>query len=298
MPNQTRYKTRHQLAESVRAREEADRSSSDDTHNLANQQSIPEQNDLDAIESTDDAQSITDDTYTATTPNGTPMPERDGLATSTLVKLPQELLHSVNKLLMQHVRKVVVVPRVMTRKHILAPLESPDEPMLVLTTNSPLARTSTRMYNEYASALRTQILSLQVPRLELHVLDFDFSPVTRELLSHFNATHRKFFNTSPNTITVRLTITKTFTNLPDEGGFRRWLEWRASEESADRKINVKYEIVCCKSIKTANDMEALRFWLLLFDPFSDSDGEVGDIMKVMLGFFKAFEAKRAFAALS
>jgi hypothetical protein len=294
MPYQTRYKTRHQLAESVRAREEADMLASDDTHILGNQQSIPESNDLDAAE----AQSITDNEYITTTPNETAMPERNGLANSTIAKLPRELLHEVDKILMQQIRKVVVVPRVMTRKHALAPLESPDGPALALTTKIALARTSTYMYNEHAAALRSQILSLQVPRLELHVLDFDFSPITRELLAHFNGTHRKFFNTKPNTITIRLTITKTFTNLPDEGGFRRWLEWRESEESADRKINVKYDIVRGKSVKAANDMEALRFWWLLFDPYGDSEGDVGNIMKEMLGFFKAFERKRAIAALA
>jgi hypothetical protein len=292
MQRQTRHQTRYQLNESKKARENENHSSGAQNNIAANQQSIADSNEPNVSKSQEDSHSSTDYTYITAATNGTAIPQRDGLQNSPLAEFPPELLLCLNKLVMKNVRKVVVVPRVMTRKDNLDALEHPNEPTLVFATKSPLASTSTHMYNEFVAALKTQVLSLEVPRLELHVLDFDFSPIACELLSHFNDTHQKFFNARPHSITVDLTITSVFINLPHEGGLQRWLGWRAAKESAGRKINVDYKIRRQGSITTASDMEALSFFMLLFDPYGEGEGDGGDIMEAMNAFFAAFLTKK------
>jgi hypothetical protein len=294
MERQMRYQTRYQLNESKKARENEEHSFGVQNNIVANQQSIADSNEPNVSESHDDAHSSTDDTYITTAPNGTAIPERNGLQNSPLGKFPPELLLCVNQLLMQNVRKVVVVPRVMTRKHSLDPLEDPNEPTLVFATKSPLAAASTHMHNEYVAGLQREILSLRFSRLELHVLDFDFSPIVCELLSHFDDTHREFFNARPCSITIHLTITSRFVNLPDESGLQRWLKWRTAEGCAGRWIDIDWKIREKSSIKTANDMEALSFFMLLFDPTSEGevDADVFDIMETLNKFFASFLAKQ------
>jgi hypothetical protein len=294
MQRQMRYQTRYQLNESKKAREKEDHSPGVQNNVVANQQSIADSNEPNVSESHDVANSSTDDTYITTAPNGTAIPERNGLQNSPLGNFPPELFLWVNQLLMENAQKVVVVPRVMTRKHSLDPLEDPNEPMLVFATKSPLAATSTHMHNEYVAGLQREILSLRFPRLELHVLDFDFSPIVCELLSHFDATQQDFFNTRARSITIHLTITSRFVNLPDENGLQRWLKWRAAEASAGREINVDYRIRRQNSINTANDMQALSFFMLLFDPTSEGEVEadVFDIMETLNQFFASFLAKQ------
>lgn len=234
--------------------------------------------------------------------------KRNGLSASPLGQIPVETRLAIMQLSTQPIEKITIVPRAMTRDDYDAPVVGSEAPSLVFTSKNLFAKACRQVYEEHADALKTQLFSLRIPTLHLHVLNFDFSLVTLEILSNFTAVHRQFFNARAHSICIHLTITDAFTHLPDEGGRlrwlerkaaeeegpKKWLEWRAAEDSADRKITIDYKIARERSVKSADDTESLRLFLLLFDPYSDGQGDMGDIMRPMVAFFKAFKAKRRF----
>jgi hypothetical protein len=50
-----------------------------------------------------------------------------------------------------------------------------------------------------------------------------------------------------------------------------------------------------RDIESVEDMQALRMFMLLFDPYSDKDkdGDVGVVVQAMIRFFKAVEKRRS-----
>jgi hypothetical protein len=226
--------------------------------------------------------------------------ERNGFSDSLINTLPPELRIMVMQLLMQRLRKVAIVPKVMAQRDIYSPIASSDGPSLVFTTKCPLARTCYQLHTEYVSELRTQIFASKVPTLILHVLNFDFSPIIRELLYRFNDENREYFNARAGAISIRLKLTDSFFDrvagengrmewleekYSETTGLSQWLAWRAAEESAGRKLAVTYKVTRNASVEGVEDREALRLFMLLFDPENDAPGDVGDIVEAVGRFF-------------
>jgi len=211
---------------------------------------------------------------------------RTGLEDSPIGKLPPELRLRIIQQFIQSTERVAVVPKAFGRKTFDAPFLRPDEPQLVFTTTNPLAETCTQLHEEYTKALKSHVLSCKAPNLVLHVLDFDFSPIINEILSAFLAANRQYYYSRAHSVNIQLTITEAFARLPDEKGLGDWLQWRATEESVGRGVNVRYAVQLMGSTEGANEMEALRYFLILYDPYSTASGEVGDIMRAMKAFFE------------
>jgi len=224
---------------------------------------------------------------------------RAGLANSPMNRIPAELRLDIMQLFIRAVRKVVVVPTAMTRKTIGTPALRYNEPQLVFTTTNPLANTCTLLHEEYTNALKLHALSGKVLNgrlvdyrmltIELHVLDFDFSLITHEIFSKFTAAHRRYYNTRPHSISLVMTITDAFARLPDEHRLGKWLEWRDSEESAGRGVRVNYKVRLQGSTKGVEEMESIRYCLLLYDPYSDATEKGGDLGKIMLAMQAWFQ---------
>ena len=245
---------------------------------------------------------------------GKPQVDRNGLADSILTKLPPELRLSIMKLHMQRLRKIAIIPKALTQDANVTPTATSIEPSLVFTSGNPLLKTCYHLHTEYTNELRSRVLSCKIPTLVLHVRDFDFSPLTREIFPSFEDSHREYFNARAGAITVRLTITKSFfTRAEGEEGFIEWLqdredeparlwkwfEWREAEEKAGRKVSLSYKVERNADIEGREDMEALRLYMLLFDPYSDSDPdeEVGVLVQAMIKFFKAVGKSRSQAQM-
>jgi hypothetical protein len=187
------------------------------------------------------------------------------------------------------IQNLEIVPKAMTQKDHDSSTASPDGPSLVFRARcQPLARTCYHLHNDYAVAPKTMITTLEVPTLTVHVLNFDFSPFVQELFSRFEAAHRKHFNDRAGAITIRLTITPSFLEAAEGSDARfNWLEWKTAEARAERDFPVAYKVTRNALIESNEDREALRLFMLLFDPLSNKDGDVCDIVKVVAKFFKA-----------
>ena len=226
--------------------------------------------------------------------------ERNGLADSPFGTLPQEMRLMAIQPLVQNVRKIAVVPKAMAQKDSDDPISSSSGPSLFFATKSPLLSTCYHLNTDYTSALKTQINKLKVPTLILYVLDFDFSPITRELLSTFKDEQRKYYNSRAGAINIRLKITDSFfarakgererlawlaQKSIETTGLSQWLAWRAAEKSAGREISVTYKVMRNASIESIEDREALRLFILLFDPQGKEEGDVGEIVEAVAKFF-------------
>jgi hypothetical protein len=256
-----------------------------------------------------------DDTLTVTVAQDDPpvtaeetQVDRKGLTDSPLNLLPAELRLEIMKLYIQRLRRIAIIPKALTEDHDVTPTTTSTEPSLVFTSGYPLLQTCHQLHAEYTDELRARALGCKIPKLVLHVRDFDFSPFTRELFPCFEDSHRKYFNARAGAITIHLTITEAFfTRAEGEEGLIEWLEdredeparlwkwfeWREAEEKAGRKVKVTYIVERNVDIESRKDMEALRMYMLLVDPYSDKDGEVGDLVQAMIKFFKAVDRSRS-----
>jgi hypothetical protein len=229
-----------------------------------------------------------------------PTDERDGLLNSSINTLPVELRLLIFGHLFQRIRKLVIVPKTMAQSDSYRPTASSDGNSLFFTIKCPLARTCYQLNAEYAGGVMAQILSLKVPTLILHVLNFDFSHIIHELFSHFEDRHRQYFNARTGAIKINLKLTDSFfdRSAGEDGrfewleekynettGLSEWIAWRAAEESAEREIAVTYKVTRNASVEGEQDREALRLFMLLFDPHSDDSGDVGDIVAAVGRFF-------------
>lgn len=183
-------------------------------------------------------------------------------------------------------------------------IANPNEPSLVYTTKNLLSKTCYDMHTACGEELRSQVMSYKIPTLVLHVHDFDFTPFTRELFDKFEDTHREYFNELAGAIRIHLTITESFfTRAPGEAGrnewlakresekfqkksegLNQWLEWRRAEEEAGKGVTVTYVVERKRAIENVEDMEALRLFMLLFDPYSGVKGEISDIVEAVNEF--------------
>ncbi|GAB7327199.1 hypothetical protein MBLNU13_g11103t1 [Cladosporium sp. NU13] len=234
--------------------------------------------------------------------------ERNGLADSLLKKFPSELRLSIIKRHMPRLRGIAVIPKSLTQQANATPIAASNEPSLVFTTTNPFIKTCHQLHTEYTSELRSSVLRREIPTLILHVHNFDFSPLIRELFPSFEDGHREYFNNRAGAIRIRLTITKSFFDRApkevglldwleeqesEQTGLKQWLEWKQAEEEAGREISVAYEVKREEEIEHVDDMEALRMFMLLFDPYSRGEGEIGDIVQAVIEFFeKAAKSKK------
>lgn len=302
---------RYQLREGARAPKDEDRSSRREKHIVAHEKITSNPNSVSVNRSRYEPRPPKNTSHNTTIETTTS--KQNGLLHSPLGNVPPEMRLAIMQLSLQSVQKIAIAPKGMTtpKDHNNLPAktsnESSSSSSLVFTTRHPLANSCRQLRAEYTNELKSRVFARKIPTLHLHVIDFDFSLVVRELLSHFTAAHREYFNARAHSIRIYLTITDAFTRVSDdeggvvawlerkqsdEGGLKQWLEWREAEESAGRKIEVDFKITRGKSVKSADGMEVLRLFLLLFDPEMDDEGEVGDIMVPMIAFFKAFHAKR------
>ena len=233
--------------------------------------------------------------------------ERRGLADSHLKKLPRELRLFIIKRDMPRLVRIAVIPKSLTQQANATPIAASNEPSLVFTTRNSFIKTCHQLYTEYTSELRSSILRREIPTLILHVHNFDFSPLTRELFSSFEDRHREYFNDRAGAIRIRLTITKSFFTRPwgevglinwlearesEQTGLKQWLGWKQAEEEAGRAISVAYEVKREQEIENVDDMETLRLFMLLFDPYSRAGGEIGDIVQAFIEFFQKVARSR------
>jgi hypothetical protein len=217
---------------------------------------------------------------------------RAGLAGSPINLLPPELRLCIMQFSIESIRKAVVAPTAMTRKTTDTPALRPNEQLLVFTTTNPLANTCSQLHEEYTMALKAHVTSCKLLTLVLHVLDFDFPLITQELFHNFTAAQRQHYNTLPNSIRIEMTITDAFARLPDENRLGEWLQWRATEESAGRGFRVNYVVRLKGSTKGVNEMESIRYGLLLYDPYEKAEGEVGGIMRAVKAWFQKVANQR------
>lgn len=233
--------------------------------------------------------------------------ERNGLADSPLNQFPPELRLSIIKRHMPRLRRIAIIPKSLTQQADATPTTASNEPSLVFTTRNPFLKTCYQLHTEYTSELRSSILRREIPTLILHVHNFDFSPLTRELFSSFEDRHREYFNDRAGAIRIRLTITKSFFTRPwgevglinwlearesEQTGLKQWLGWKQAEEEAGRAISVAYEVKREQEIENVDDMETLRLFMLLFDPYSRAGGEIGDIVQAFIEFFQKVARSR------
>lgn len=253
--------------------------------------------------------SAQDNPPVTTTAKGPPK-ARDGLANSRINSLSQELRLAIIQLQLQDLRKVAIVPKSIIQRGIAIPTASSDEPSLVYTTESPLSKTCHDLHTAYSNELKSQVLSCKIPTLILHVHNFDFSPLINELFPSFEDVHREYFNARAGTVRIRLTITGSFFPLElgeamrsdwllehenEQTGMKQWLEWRQAEEKAGRGVGVAYEVKREVGIEDVDDMEALRMFMLLFDPYSRGEGEIGDVVQAVIEFFAKVRQNRRIA---
>lgn len=151
-------------------------------------------------------------------------------------------------------------------------------------------------------------MKCEVPSLHLHVRNFDFAPFINELFPKFEDSHRAYFNARPGAITIHLTLTPSFFSrgvgeqeLMEwlagrdlertrwKTGFIQWLEWREVQEDAGKKVSVVYKLKRNADVEGVEDREALRMFLLLFDPLSKGEGELGGIWPEVRRVFKVIK---------
>jgi hypothetical protein len=238
-----------------------------------------------------------------------PQIPRHGLDNSPLGALATELRRSIVELQLQNLRKVAIVPKSMLQGDDDDALD-PNEPSLVFATKAALSKTCHALHTEYAEELESQVLKCNVPNLALHVCDFDFTPLTRELFSKFKDSHRAFFNARAGAITIHLRLTPSFFERVDgengrvvwlagrdlqrrgkKNGLIQWLEWRKAEEKAGRKVSVAYRLERNYEVEGVEDREALRQFMLLFDPLSRGEGDIGRIVQEIIRVFKVIKDK-------
>ncbi|KAM0710940.1 hypothetical protein Q7P35_001678 [Cladosporium inversicolor] len=212
---------------------------------------------------------------------------RHGLDTCPLGRLATELRQDILHRATSSITKVIIVPRALTRETPITPALRHDEPELVLITTAPISKTCTQLSEDYTTALKSQLRNCHASTIVLHVLDFDFTPFTREVFGQFSDEQRAFYNQRPRTIRIEMTITDAFALLPDERRLESWLQWRAAEESAGRGVRVYYTVRKESSTTGVNDMESVRYSMLLIDPYYDEmEGDVGKIMEAMRKWFQ------------
>lgn len=214
---------------------------------------------------------------------------RQGLDTSPLGRLPPELRDEIIQLLTTTTPKIIIAPRALTRATLTTPALRPDEPELVYITTAALSKTCTQLNSDYAKALAPRIRQCKAPILVLHVLDFDFAPFVQEVFAQFADATRAFYSQRPRTIRIEMTISDAFARVPDERRLASWLQWRAAEESAGRGFRVYYTVRREGSTKGVNEMESLRYSLLLHDPYNEEEEEEGDVGKIMDAMGKWFK---------
>jgi hypothetical protein len=242
-----------------------------------------------------------------------PPKDRNGLANSSIDKLSPEMRLAVIKFLMQPPRRVAIVSKAVFQQ--AKATAYPNEPSLVYTTKTPLSKTCYDMHTACAEELRSQVMSYKIPTLVLHVHDFDFTPFTNELFSKFEDTHREYFNELAGAVRIHLTITESFlAREPGEAGrnewlakretemFQKksegliqWLEWRKAEQEAGKGLTVTYVVERKRAIENVEDMEALRLFMLLFDPYSEGEGEISDIVEAVIDFVEKVNKEKRVA---
>lgn len=244
-----------------------------------------------------------------------PPAPRNGLDNSPINALPAELRLSIIQFKLQGLRKVAIVSKSMVQSDDAVPAAKTSEPSLVFVTESALSKTCHALHTQYADELASQVAKCKVPSLALHVRDFDFTPFTRELFSTFKDSHRAFFNAREGAITIYLTLTPSFfargygecgrmvwlakrdlERLGRQNGLIQWLEWRKAEEKAGRKVSVAYKLLRNHEVEGVEDREALRQFMLLFDPLSRGEGDVGGILQKIIEVFKEIKDSEARAA--
>jgi len=235
-----------------------------------------------------------------------PQNDRNGLENSPIKTLPAELRLAIIQLQLQNPRKVAIVAKSTIDDEddvVLAATSS--ESSLVFATRAALSKTCHDLHVRYADELESQVMSCKIPNLDLHVRDFDFAPFIRDLFRNFKDSHRAFFNAGPGVVTIHLTLTPSFfareggeigkmrwlagrdvQRTKNEIGLSRWLKWRAAEEKAGRKVNVAYELKRNADVEGVEDREALRMFILLFDPYSKGEGEIGDIVREIIRVYR------------
>lgn len=220
-----------------------------------------------------------DDSYT-------PSPEPQTSKPCSFLDLPKEVRLGIIKLRLRNLVKAVFVPTAMTRNKItengyIKPLLSSEQTLICATTEK-FARTCKQLRSDYAEVICSKpLFACQIPRLVVHVLDFDFSFAISELFSRFTDATRQFFEAPSHRIWIRLTITRSFALMPNDIGLQQWLLWREQEEAAGREIEVDYEFSDF-STKGENELEELRYFLLLFN---SEDGESAEIVRAMTKFY-------------
>lgn len=153
--------------------------------------------------------------------------EHNGLADSLLKIFPRELRLSIIKRHMPRLRRIAVIPKSLTQQANATPTAASNEPSLVFTTRNPFIKTCHELHTEYTGELRSSVLRREIPTLILHVHNFDFSHLIRELFSSFEDGHREYFNDRAGAIRICLNITKAFfARAPGEVGLLDWLEQR------------------------------------------------------------------------
>lgn len=238
-----------------------------------------------------------------------PPQDRDGLENSPLGNLAAELRLAIIQYRIQNLQKVGIVAKA-TLQDEDSPVSaaSPGESSLVFASRSALSKTCYELHTQYANQLQFQLMNCKIPSLALQVVDFDFSPFTRDLFPNFKDSHREYFNARPGAITIHLTLTPSFfarhegergrtmwLALRDvereqkKRGLSQWLEWRKVQEKAGKQVSVAYRLERNYAVEGVEDREALRMFLLLFDPLSKGEGELGGIWPEVRRVFKVIK---------
>lgn len=119
------------------------------------------------------------------------------------------------------------------------------------------------------------------------VLSVSIEEEFSEVFARFSDEQRAFYNQRPQTIRIEMTINDAFALLPDEKRLENWLQWRAAEESAGRGVRVYYTVRKESSTTGVDEMESVRYSLLLIDPYyNEVEGDVGKIMEAMRKWFQ------------
>jgi hypothetical protein len=235
-----------------------------------------------------------------------PPTNRNGLENSPIDSLPVELRLAIIQFRMQNLRKVTIVAKSLLQKKV----NPSSKPALVFATKSALSKTCYDLHVQHATELESRFMKCEVPSMHLHVRNFDFEPFTSELFAKFEDSHRAYFDARPGAITIHLTLTPSFFSrgvgekeLMEwlaardlertlwKNGLSQWLEWRAAQEEAGKKVSVVYKLKRNANVEGVEDREALRMFLLLFDPLGRGEGELGGIWPEVRKVFKELKDK-------
>lgn len=250
-----------------------------------------------------DASSSSHDRYTTTPeeqsppPPGLPPPPpppppstaaekiRDGFMRSAG---PSAAADSIVKIRLRNVDRVKIISTTLSGNHpnFAGPLWDNKEtlrfiPAMPVPDN--LLHTTMELNMLFASALRQKIQNNEMLHLSIHVLDFDFTLVKSEVLGRFTQANRDHYGS--NRLRVFLTISSWFTLMWTPTKLKEWIDWRDSEDAAERELDIQYEVSSSFTL-TLDELEGLRNFLHYNDLYGDKTGDMGKIMACFKDYFR------------